>query len=339
MLRASALKCLPPRPSNACHLNSTTHPFNAVLVSPGSSVGRACLAAMAALCANGTCDDNEAARVATAVRRVRQSPGLPVALRHAAMAAALQMAAAQRGAEGVLQLALAGAAAAPGIAQQGQAAAPPPLRLPSAGTPAFLLEEAVQLVAAASAAAAPSAAAAAAFEPAGEEDAAGGAQALPLPLRLLEQLAALLSAGQDCRLRHLAFVLLQLLAAQPPTLYRPPPTDEAEDAALLAAGGPAVAGQAVSMGVTHRTGQQQASGAAAAAAAAAPKIRLQLGGGGGGAAGGARSMAISGEWGQAGWLPSGVGVWIGCGCMPAAHLLLLPSAPPMPLHLTATFNR
>lgn len=252
---------------------------------------------MAALCANGTCDADEAARVATAVRRVRQSPGLPVALRHAAMAAALQMAAAQRGAEGALQLALAGVAAAPGLALPGQAAAPPLLQLPSAGTPAFLLEEAVQLVAAASAAAAPSAEAAAAFEPASDE-ASGGAQPLPLPLPLLEQLAALLSAGQDCRLRHLTFVLLQLLAAQPPTVYRPPPTEEAEDAALLAASGPAVAGQAVSMGMTHRTGQQQASGAAAAAAAAAaPKIRLQLGGGGGGGAGGARSMAISGELG------------------------------------------
>lgn len=250
-----------------------------VLVSPGSAIGCACLLAMAALCANGTCDEDETARVASAVQRVRQSPGLPVPLRHAALAAALQVAAAQGGPAAALQLALAGVPGTSG--GQGRL-----LQLPSLGTPAFLLEEALQLVAAATSSAAPSSAAAAAFEQQLADGMAAGAGALPLALPLLCQLASLLSAGQDCRVRHLAFVLLQLSAAQPPTLYRPPAGEAEEAAALFSAA--AAGGPAVSHGATHRTGQQQASGAAAAAA---PKIRLQLGGGGGGA----KSVAFSGK--------------------------------------------
>ena len=245
-----------------------------VLVSPGSSIGCACLLAMAALCANGTCDEDEATRVATAVRRVRQSPGLPVALRHAALAAALQIAAAQRGMAAALQLALAGVEGCSG------------LQRPSASTPAFLLEEALQLVAASASAAAPSSAAAAAFadQADGQDGEASGGSGVPVPLPLLQQLAALLNAGHDCRLRHLAFVLLQQLASQPPTIYRPPAQEPEDAAALLAGLGPT--GQAVSAGGTHRTGGQSGM-------AAAPKIRLQLGGGGA-AGGSARSHAISG---------------------------------------------
>lgn len=242
---------------------------------------------MAALCANGTCEGEEAARVVSAVRRVRLSPGLPVPLRHAALAAALQVAAAQGGPASALALALAGvpeAAAASSQEAAGQVQVASLGGLPSLSTPAFLLEEAVQLVAAASAAAAPSSAAAAAFAAQPASNGSAGA-ALGMPLPLLRRLAGLLSAGGGVRQRHLAFTLLQLLAGQPPTLYRPPPGEDVEDAAaFLTAAGAAV--PAPSHGATHRTGQQ-----ASGAAAPAPKIvRLQLGGGGGGA----KSAAISG---------------------------------------------
>ena len=129
----------------------------------------------------------------------------------------------------------------------------------------------------------------------GAEGGGGAAAAVDIPMPLLRRLAALLSAGRDCRARHLAFVVLQLLAVQPPTLYRPPPVEAEEDAAAFIASGAAAAaaaGQAVSLGgATHRTGGQHPS-AGAAAVAAAPKIRLHLGGGAAG--GGARSVALSG---------------------------------------------
>ncbi|KAL4420393.1 hypothetical protein ABPG75_010049 [Micractinium tetrahymenae] len=281
---------------------------DAVLISPGSAVGCACLLAMAALCASGTCDEEQAGKVAVTARRVRKSPGLPVALRHAAMAAALQLAAAQRGPAAALQLALAGAAS--GLHSSGSSSGGggsssisgqpgAVVELPAASSPAFLLEEAAAIVTAANA---DSAATAAASATALGEAAAQGAVPSPgvvAPMQLLQQLASLLNEGSDCRLRHLAFVLLQLLAVQPPTLYRPPPTEADDLAAFIAApaagAAPAApAGQALSMGVTHRTGggpQPSQGTAAAAAAAAAPRIRLQLPTG---RPAGARSIAISG---------------------------------------------
>ncbi len=255
---------------------------------------------MAALCASGTCDEEQAGRVAATTRRVRKSPGLSVALRHAAMAAALQLVAAQRGPAAALLLALAGVVG--GLSNNGsgngtvnqQTAA---VDLPAASSAAILLEEAAAVVTAANAEAAATGAAAAAAQGAAAGEQAAPPSGVAAPMPLLQQLASLLNEGADCRVRHLAFVLLQLLAVQPPTLYRPPPTEADDLAAFIAApaGGAAHAGhagQALSMGVTHRTGGPQASqGTAAAAAAAAPRIRLQLPG----RPAGARSMAVSGE--------------------------------------------
>jgi hypothetical protein len=246
-----------------------------VLVSPGNAIGCACLAAMAALSANGTCSEEEAARVGAAVQRVRQSPRLPLALRHAALAAALHLAAARRGPVAAVQLALAGVIGS--TTSGGQ----PQLALPVPASAVVVLEEAAQIVAAA-------AEASAAVQQQQQQIMAVGPAPIGAPMPLLQQLASLLNSGQDCRLRHLAFLLLQLLAVQPPTLYRPPTNEAEEDAAaFFSAAAAAAGGQAVSMGVTHRTGQQQPSGAAALPA---QKIRLQLGGGGG-----ARSMGISGK--------------------------------------------
>ena len=258
-----------------CHPPQTLPLDPAVLVSPGNAIGCACLAAMAALCANGTCSEEEAARVGAAVRRVRQSPGLPLALRHAALAAALHLAAARRGPVAAVQLALAGVTGSTTSRGQQQ------LALPVPASAVVVLEEAAQIVAAA-------ADASAAVQR--QQLVAAGAAPIAAPMPLLQQLASLLNAGQDCRLRHLAFLLLQLLSVQPPTLYRPPTNEAEEDAAAFfsAAAAAAAGGQAGSMGVTHRTGQQQQ--ASGAAALPAQKIRLQLGGGGG-----ARSMAISGK--------------------------------------------
>lgn len=251
---------------------------------------------MAALCASGTCDEEQAGRVAVTARRVRKSPGLPVALRHAAMAAALQLAAAQRGPAAALQLAVAGAASSLGGGASGGGTADrdaAAVVLPAASSAAFLLEEAAAIVTAANADAAATAAAAAVARGEATDEATAPPAGVEAPMLLLQGLAGLLNEGADCRARHLAFVLLQLLAAQPPTLYRPPPTEAEDLAAFIAAPAAAPAGQALSMGVTHRTGGAQAShGTAAAAAAAAPRIRLHLPSG---RAVGARSMAVSGK--------------------------------------------
>lgn len=278
-------------PATLDHDPCPPRPFPTVLVSPGNAVGCACLAAMAALCANGTCDEDEQERVAVTLRRVRESSDLSVALRHSAMAAGLALAAVRGGPAAAIHVAVAAAEAA----GAGRKAASR-LLLPSHATPAFLLEEAAALTAAAvedaKSAASSAAAIAAVFAEQPAEDANGAATAghLPVSAQLVQRLAALLSHGAACRVRHLAFLVLQLLAVQPPTLYRPPPNESEEDAAayLTAA---AAAAPGLSMGVTHP------AGVSAGNAPAAPKIKLLL-------PGAARSMAVSAgkpsDW-QSGW--------------------------------------
>jgi hypothetical protein len=235
---------------------------------------------MAALCSNGTCSEEEQERVALTLRRVRESSGLSVALRHSAMAAGLALAAARAGPAAAIQVAVAAAEAATAGRQAASR-----LLLPSHSTPAFLLEETAALTAAAVEAAKAAASSAAAIasmfaeQPAEGPNGAADAGQLSVPLQLLQRLAALLSQGAACRVRHLAFVVLQLLAVQPPTLYRPPPNESEEDAAAYLTA--AAAAPAPSMGVTHP------AGVSAGTAPVAPKFKVLL-------PGVARGMAVSG---------------------------------------------